>query len=260
MTRHTLFLGLAITGMTMLAACSPGSATSPSAPAPAAPGLNGKTYLSTGIKGAALVPGTRIQLTFKDGTLNAHGGCNSMGGTYTIVGDRLKTTQLSMTEMGCDEPRMKQDGWLARFLGDVAVTLTGDTLTLTDGTATLTLLDRVVANPDRPLEGTRWVLDGVLAGDTASSVPAGVTAAIQISGGSATIESGCNTGGGTVAVAGDTLTFGPIGLTKMACEPNAMAVERAVIGVLSKPVVYTISGDGLTLDAGGPGLTFHAAR
>lgn len=243
----------------MLAACSPGSGTSPSPSAPAAPTVNGKIYLSTDIKGAILAPGTRIQLTFKDGTLNAHAGCNSMGGTYTIVGDRLTTAQLSMTEMGCDEARMKQDDWLARFLGDVTVTLTGDTLTLADGTITLTLLDRKVADPDQPLEGTRWVLDGVLAGDTAASIPAGVTASIRIANGRVDVESGCNTGGGTVAVTGDTLTFGPIGLTKMACEQAAMAVEREVIGVLARPVTYIISGDALTLDAGGPGLTFRAA-
>ena len=66
-------------------------------------------------------------------------------------------------------------------------------------------------------------------------------------------------GGGTVAVTADTLTFGPLGLTKKACEPGTMAVQRSVIGTLASPVGYTIEADVLTLDAGAIGLTFRAA-
>ena len=39
-----------------------------------------------------------------------------MGGAYTIDGDQLTTSQMFMTEMACDEPRMAQDQWLAAFL------------------------------------------------------------------------------------------------------------------------------------------------
>ena len=259
MKRPTFILCLTIATATILGACS--SAAAPSSPAPSAPALrvDGKTYLSTDVKGAILVPGTRIQLTFKNTGLNANGGCNSMSGTYTINGGRLKTSQLATTEMGCDQPRMEQDQWLGRLVGDVAITLAGDTLTLTDGTITLTLVDREVATPDLPIEGTRWVLDGITSGDAASSVPAGVTASIRIVDGRVQVEAGCNDGGGTVAVTADTLTFGPLGLTKKACEPGTMAVQRSVIGTLASPVGYTIEADVLTLDAGAIGLTFRAA-
>ena len=196
--------------------------------------MNGKTFLSTDVQGVVLVPGTRIRLTFKDGNLSAQGGCNSMGGAYTIAGDRLTATQMFMTEMGCDEPRMQQDEWLARLLGGATIGLVGDTLTLDDGTVRLTMVDREVASPDKPIEGTRWLLDGIVSGDAVSSVPAGVTASLRIVGGRAEVEAGCNTGGGTVAVSADTLTFGPLALTKKACEPAAMAVERAVTAVLSR--------------------------
>lgn len=253
MKRKTALLSPVIAAITILSACSD------AAPSASALNMDGKIYLSTDVQGVVLVPETRIQLTFTDGNLNAHGGCNSMGGPYTIDGDRLKATQLAMTEMACDEPRMQQDDWLARLLGDVAISLDGDTLTLSDGTITLTLLDREVATPDQPIENTHWVLDSILAGDAVSSVPAGVTASIRIVDGRVDVEAGCNSGGGTVAVTAETLTFGPIGLTEIACEAGAMAVERAVMEVLVRPVVYTINADVLTLDAGGPGLTFRAA-
>lgn len=221
--------------------------------------MDGKTYLSTDVQGALLVPGTRISLAFKDGNLNANGGCNSMGGTFTIVGDRLSATQMFMTEMACDEPRMQQDEWLARLLGGATISLAGDTLTLADGTVRLTLVDREVATPDQPIEGTRWVVDGIVSGDAVSSVPAGMTASLRIASGRVDVEAGCNTGGGTVEVTSDTLTFGPLGLTKKGCEPGAMTMERAVIGILTGTVGYTIEADVLTLDAGNAGLLFRAA-
>lgn len=253
MRRHHLPF-LAIVATLIVSACS--SAAAPSS-SPAAP--DGHTYLSTELQGAALAPGTRIRLAFADGSLSANGGCNTMGGTYSIDGDRLTTTQLSITEMGCDQPRMQQDEWLARLLADVTFTLDGDTLSLTDGTVRLTLVDADVATPDLPLAGTRWVLDGIMSGDAVSSVPVRVTASIRIVAGRVDVEAGCNAGGGPVEVTADTLTFGPIALTKRACEPEAMAAETAVVAVLSGAVAFTIDADVLTIDAGDAGLTFRAA-
>lgn len=221
--------------------------------------LDGRTYLSTAIAGADLVPGTRVRLAFQDGNLGASAGCNSMGGAYRLDGDRLVTGQMSMTEMGCEEPLMQQDAWLAAFLGGATVTLDADTLVLRNGAVTLTLLDAEVATPDQPIEGTRWVLDGMVSGDAVSSVPAGVTAAIRISAGRIDVEAGCNMGGGAVDVTADTLAVGPVALTKRGCEAGPAAVEQAMIAVLSVPVRYSIDADTLTLDAGAVGLIFRAS-
>jgi heat shock protein HslJ len=263
MTRTTLpaFAGFLIAAV-LVAACSaagaPGGNGEPSGqPEPA--GLDGRTFLSTDIQGADLVPDTRVRLSFQDGSLNASAGCNHLGASYTLKDGRLRASQMSMTEMGCDQPLMQQDQWLAAFLDDVGVTLDGDTLTLTDGGVTLTLLDEEVATPDQPIEGTRWVLDGLISGDAVSSVPAGVVASLQVVDDRANIAAGCNSGGGSVKVTDRTLTFGPVALTKMACSPDAMSVETAVLTVLNGEVSYTIDADRLTIDAGGVGLTFRAA-
>lgn len=247
---------LAVAAATLIGACS--SAGTPSTPTPT---LDGRTFLSTDVQGMTLVPGTRITLTFKDGTsLGASGGCNSMGGTYTIAGDRLTTSQMFMTEMACDEPRMKQDEWLAKFLSDVKIALTGDTLTMDDGTVRVTFLDQKVATPDQPIEGTLWVVDGIVTGEAVSSIQAAVTASIRIADGRVEVDTGCNTGGGTVQVAVDTLTFGPIALTKRACGPEGAAMEEAVNVVLQGTVPYSIDADALTLDGGANGLILRATR
>ena len=182
-----------------------------------------------------------------------------MGGPYAIDGDRLVVQQLAMTEMACEPGLMDQDAWLADLLDGASIRLDGDTLTLSKDGAALTLVDREVADPDRPLLGTRWVVDGLVEGDAVSSVPVGVVAALTFSDGRVDVEAGCNQGAGAVAVTETTMTFGPIALTKMACEGGAMDVERIVSSVLGGEARYVIDARALTLDAGGVGLVLRAA-
>ena len=51
----------------------------------AAASLDGRTFLSTGVQGQTLVPGSTIRLSFKDGQLGISAGCNRMGGAYSIT-------------------------------------------------------------------------------------------------------------------------------------------------------------------------------
>jgi heat shock protein HslJ len=248
-------IALTLVPALVLGACSGGAAGTPE---PAAQVLEGRTFLSTGAEGRALVAGSTVRLTFRDGGVQASAGCNSMAGPYRIDGGRLIADRLATTEMACDPALMEQDRWLADLLNGATIGLDGDTLTLTKGINRLTLLDREVADPDRPLAGTRWVVDGLVSGGSVASVPAGVVAALTFGDGRVDVEAGCNTGGGGIRVTGTTIEVGPVALTKMACEPARMAVEQAIVTVLSGTVGYTIEAGTLTLDAGGVGLTLRA--
>jgi heat shock protein HslJ len=62
-----------------------------------------------------------------------------------------------------------------------------------------------------------------------------------------------------MSIDGATITFGSIGLTKMACGEAAMAVEQAVTAVLTGEVVYAIEAGSLTLTNGATGLMLRAA-
>jgi len=252
--------GASVASMSPPVASSPASGASASASAEAGLALAGRTFLSTAVEGATLVPGSRVQLAFQpDRTLRGSAGCNSMGGTYAIADGRLKTTQLSMTEMGCEAALMRQDQWLAALLGDAAIAQAGDTITLADGTIKLTLVDKKVATPDKPIEGTTWLVDGLVTGDTTSSLPAGATASIRIADGKVAVNAGCNTGGGPVQVLPGSLVFGPLDLTRYPCPSTASAIETVVRAVLSGAVAYAIDGATLTLAAGSAGLTLRAA-
>jgi heat shock protein HslJ len=241
----------------VLASCSAAGASAP--PSTPAASIEGRTFLSTSVTGRALVPGTTVRLSFNDGRLGATAGCNQMGGPYTVTADRLTLGSMMSTEMGCDPALMAQDGWLSTFLGGASVALAGDALTLAKDGVTMNLTDRRVADPDRPLVGTRWVVDGIIAGNAVSSLPAGVKAALTFEQDRLSVESGCNMGAGPVTINGSTFTVGPLALTRMACEPEATKVETAVLEALSGQIGYTIEADRLTITNGQSGLTLQAA-
>jgi heat shock protein HslJ len=257
--RASLVLASALTVTLAVGACAAGTGTA-GTPGATPATLDGRTFLATAITGRQPVAGTTIRITFTDGRIGVSAGCNSMAGPYRLDGGRLVAAQLATTDMGCDPDRMAQDAWLAEFLGaGPEVALDGDALALASGGTRITFLDREVADPDRPLAGTRWVLDAIVSGDAVSSVPAGVSASLRIVDGRLELDTGCNTGGGAVTVGDASLAFGAVTLTKRACPGPAAEVERAVTAVLTGEVRYTVEADLLTLDGGGRGLTFRAS-
>ena len=228
------------------------------------PRLDG-TYTSTGItdNGAdhPLAPNSQVTLSFQDGQLSANAGCNTMNGSYTVDGDQLVIGTLAMTQMACEEPLMTQDQWLATFLdSDPTFALAGDTLTLTSGTTVMTL----AAASDSGLTGTSWVLNGIITpgpDGAIVSIPQGVAAGLVFNDdGTVAVSAGCNTGSADYTVEGSTITFGPVALTRMACEGPASEVEADVLLVLGAgPVEYSVDGSTLRLDTAEGGLEFIAA-
>jgi heat shock protein HslJ len=252
-----------VVGVCLLAAVSCGSR----AGSGGVTDLRGKTFLSTGVsengQPKQLVAGTQIRLGFsEDGTrASAYAGCNHIGGAARIENGRLVVGDLAMTMMGCDGGRNEQDDWIAKLLADgPSVRLSGSELTLSRGTTEIRLLDRKVADPDRPLLGTRWVVDTVINGAVAGSTPQGAEATIVINAdGAFRGNSGCNQMGGNAAVTATTITFSNVFTTKMACEPDGMRLEQAVLSVLRDAVTYRIDADALHLShPSGAGLVLRA--
>ncbi len=254
----------ALVPLVALLAAACGDEAEPSASS-AVPVLDGRTFLLSETAGSVegdhtLVAGSVVRLAFADGAVSAQAGCNSMGGGYALDGDVLRVEQLAQTQMACDEALMDQDAWLAEFLSAApTIGLSGDELTLTGEADTLVLVDRVVADPDRALEGTTWTVDGLVSADAVSSVPTGVVATILIEEGKVHVVAGCNTGNGTVEIdeAAGVLTFGPIATTKMMCDEDQMLVEQAVLATLVGEVAYEIEAASLTLTNGDAGLNLR---
>jgi heat shock protein HslJ len=273
MTRHPLALAATAAVSAVLSAalagCGDDSSSGGSSGGSGALGdLAGASFVSTQVtKGGddyPLVRGTHISLQFFDSRLSAQAGCNILGGDASLRGDVIDVDGgLSMTEMGCDRGLMRQDDWLAGLLGASPVaTLNDDRLTLTSGDTVVELLNEETANPDRPLTGTEWTLDSIgdsgSADGTVSSIPADVVSTLSIDdSGWVSVAPGCNTGGGQATVGDGVIDFGPIALTRMACDGAAMEVETAVMRVLDGTVDYRVDADTLTLTRGGATLTYR---
>jgi heat shock protein HslJ len=223
----------------------------------------GRTFLSTAIiaDGQPVAWQGRIDLRFSSTQVSGSGGCNQLSGLARLSGGKLLVSSLASTDMACREPRMAQDRWLADFLtAGPTWRLDGDTLTLSTGAKQLTMLDREVADPDKPLAGGRWLIDTLISGDTAGSVPVGVEPYLQFAADRTfTGSDGCNRIQGQYSYAGDQLLLSRITSTKMSCADPAATVARAVNAVLGGPITATIEASRLTMTGqNGAGLAAHA--
>ncbi len=210
-----------------------------------------------------LVPNSRVRLTFTDdGRLIADAGCNSMQSAVdTGDGKLTMDDEMAQTAMGCDAARHAQDGWLMTVLkSGPAWRLEAETLTVTTGGTTISLTDRKTAEPDLALDGTKWRLETVISGETASHQAGSEKAWITLNGDRVTGSTGCNELQGKVARGTGTLTFGELATTRRACAGDAGKLEQTLLGNLEGDVSYEIDSNRLVLRAGGNGLDFTATR
>jgi heat shock protein HslJ len=243
----------------VLAGCGSGSSSSTAggSTVPTAADLDHTSYISTSIEGHDLVAGTHVSLSFENDSMSANAGCNGMFGPYAVESGRLAWTgSVGSTQMGCPDDLMKQDQWLQTWLQAGAdATLDGDTLTLISDGVTLHLQTEKPADA-ASLLGRTWTVTDLTTPNTATAIPPGVrTPTLEVAAdGTVHVDTGCNRGNTTVKAAGDTLEFGPVMMTKMACPGAASDVEQAVLQALEGTVTVTVDGDMATLDNGQHGL------
>jgi heat shock protein HslJ len=111
---------------------------------------------------------------------------------------------------------------------------------------------------DTTLAGPVWVLDS-LPGIASIAGSGGRMPELRFGAdGNAGGFSGCNSMGGPYTVSGDSLTFGPLAMTMMACD-EGMEVERAFGAALERVVRFARRDSTLELfDANGLAARFRA--
>lgn len=220
------------------------------------------TSVTEGGQPRKLVPGSEIRLTFADGQLGAHAGCNHLSGSYEVDadGETLTVGPMGGTEMGCPKPLMAQDEWLGGLFASPAV-LGDHPLTITAGDVVLTLTPREEASPDRPLAGTRWVLDGIIDGQSVSSVPAGPKVVLTLTDDAARVAGLCNGWSADVTVTAGEVTWSPGMRTLMACADEARnKLDTDVAALLTGATSYEIEERTLRITRGDSGLVFVASE
>ncbi|WP_086826418.1 META domain-containing protein [Streptomyces sp. NRRL B-24572] len=207
--------------------------------------------------------GARVDFE-EDGRAQGSGGCNAFGASFAVQGDTLTVTRHEVTTMACSGDRAGfEPEFLKAFSGPLKGTLKGEDLRLTspDGQNVLEL----TAEPAVPLRGTTWKIDGLVSGDTASSLPAGSGDKARFvigADGRITGNLGCNNFSATARLdeKARTLTVeGPAATTRMICTGPQMNLETRLYELLDGPLTYRLNHRTLTLtDASHEGLTAAA--
>lgn len=212
----------------------------------------GRTFVSTELAGTTIPGGGPLVLGFtENGRVSVNAGCNSGSGTVDFANDTMTVSSLAMTLMACPGEAAQADAWLTEFLEkSPSWEISGDDLILSTDTATVTMTDRAVLDPDRPIIGTAWTVTSLISPDAVSTSTALEQSAPQLSiadNGAVTGNAGCNRVNGTADVYESTIVFGPLATTRMACPDEVAEVERAVLHVLDGEVQAVVDSDTLRL-------------
>lgn len=265
---------LALLAATTLSACSDGAdgdtsesdtTTSASAAASPADALWGRTFVSTEVTGPAIPGGGPLEVAFPERNgIAMSAGCNRGVTSVELAGGTVKTGAIATTMMACPGDVGGADKWMTDlFAAQPTWALDNDVLTLTTPDATVTLTDKKTADPDRPVVGTAWVVDTLVtpqAVSTSAALEASAPTLTIDDKGQATGSTGCNRFTGPATIEGDTITFGELATTRMACPTDVAEVERSVLHVLDGQVTYEVDGAILRLmkaDGTGLGLRGH---
>jgi heat shock protein HslJ len=203
------------------------------------------------LNGNPLIAGTEITLDFgTDGSVSGTDGCNRFMGSFTQNDTSLTFGPLAGTMMACPDDISNQ---AKTFQDALAVTQsfsatdsslglihTGSAViaTFTPASATTT------TSAANALAGTQWVL-GTIGGNTPLT---GTQITLNFGDdGRVNGTDGCNRFMGAYTVAGESLTFGPLAGTMMAC-PEDITAQATIFGVaLQNTESFTLAGSELAL-------------
>ena len=104
------------------------------------------------------------------------------------------------------------------------------------------------------LAGPCWTLTDLDSGGVTGTAPT-----LELTETDASGTGGCNTFGGTYTTDGDTISFGPLASTMMACEPPIMEQETVYLAALDGATSYTVDGETLTTSGDAGTLTYAKA-
>jgi heat shock protein HslJ len=211
--------------------------------------LTGRIWMSTAVTVAGaprpLVYGTRIRMTFADGTLNVDAGCNMLSFPIAVEADRLVTGEPVSTLIGCSQEREAQDEWIAEFVGNG-----NPGWEVADGNLTLTAGDtKIVFEALAPWGRTYAAVSVREAGTVPAPVVPDTTIRLTFTAPDRlTAHAGCNVLGFRLAVDATRFTVDDrVSSTRMTCTAGLAAQDRWLTTFFTDDPDYRLCGDTLTL-------------
>jgi heat shock protein HslJ len=215
-----------------------------------------------------LVPNTTVRMSFEENRISLSAGCNTMFGQYQLDDSQLRVGPLASTMIGCPEALATQDQRLDEFLTGgplLSASTDGFTLTGSDG-ATLVMVTRAVADPDRPLTGSQWRVESIIQDEAFVAAVGFESVAVSFTGDQVQVNTPCATGSASYTMLEDgNLTTGDLNLTDVVapdptvCSPDygVHEAQQALSQVFGGTVQVDGNASRVTLTGNGIGITMR---
>lgn len=212
----------------------------------------------TGPDGRIEAPGGHpITATFEDGKVGGRAACNSYGGSVRLTDGRFELDELSATEMACEPAAMAAEAaYLQALLAADRVRREPARLILT-GPATELVFAPVPPVPTDELVGTRWLLETLIVGETATSTSGAATLRLGADG-ELEGSTGCRDFEGSYVVRGAEVVVTQLTMLGDECPPATESQDELVATVVGDGFRAEVDGDVLMLKDGRNGLMFRA--
>ncbi|SDE29996.1 Heat shock protein HslJ [Blastococcus fimeti] len=248
-------LVLLLAGVLALTACG-------SDPPSEGPDVTGEWQLASGSFIGADLPfpsGATATLTLSGGKANGTAFCNRFFASYELDESSFSIGDIGSTMMGCEpEVMAAESAYLEALAGVDTAVLDGADLLLT-GAGIELRFGPVPVVPDSPLEGTRWALESLVDGATASSTLGESAVLVLASDGRAEAGTGCRTLSATWLLEDEALVLDDLLPDGAECPPDLVRQDEHVTAVLQAGPAVEIGEDRLALTApDGRGLVYRA--
>ncbi|MFI7320569.1 META domain-containing protein [Streptomyces venezuelae] len=191
----------------------------------------------------------------KDGRAAGSYGCNHAGTTVSVKGDTVDFGETQTTMMACEGGgRMKFEEKLTRALGAGRFTakVDGDRMTLSTAKGDRVDFTSQPAEPDAPLTGTKWTVNGIGDGKTAATLPKAVSGKVHLAfgdDGKVRGNLGCNDVSAKAEAKDGRIAFGKPATTRKMCPGDAMTTERKLLKLFDGDARYEVRQGTLKLTA-----------
>jgi heat shock protein HslJ len=189
----------------------------------------------------------KYTLTFlADGTVQVRADCNTGTGSYTVEGNTLTFgPNFAMTRAMCP-PGSLDTKFMQSLVGARTYKVEGNNLAigLVADSGTMLFTGAASSASSAGLVGPKWYWVGTQSQVDPVKVAQPIKYTLEfLSSGTVNVKADCNTGSGTYKVEGDHITFGPIGMTRMACPPGSQ--DTQFLQGLSAVRTFNVDGNNM---------------
>jgi heat shock protein HslJ len=200
-----------------------------------------------------------ITIVFDGDQLNGTAACNGYGGRWQLSDDdEFEIADLAWTEMACAPPEVmdSEAAFLSALMSVDRFDISNGKLVLT-GTSSKLTFKKLESVPTAELLGTVWVLDGLIEGESVSTV-AGERATLELfTDGSFIGSTGCRTISGAYVISGSEVVFTTL-TADGECPTELADQDSKVISALEGGFRVDINGDRMTTwNSGDEGLAYQ---